>query len=132
MDADEWPCPNKSLKHDKGEHRHKHSGTHEDAQVIYEKGAWVGKCPKGFSPGIAQDLLERGIPEFCKTVKEKPRRIWSYYEGAIYAARSSDGGITWHGYPTKEEPPRKILRELNTKAQDKDESARIKKWLGSK
>jgi len=131
MDATEWPCPNKSLKYDKGDNRHKHLGKHTEAQVVYEEGKWVGKCPKGFCIKDAQNLLENGIPEFSKTIPEKPRRIWSYYSGVIYAACSSESeeGKIWHGYPVKDEPPRKILEKLKQLASERGEEKLIKKWL---
>ncbi len=124
----EWPCPNKKLKYDKGENRHKHVGKGTNAQLIYENGILVGKCPKGFSFDIAQKLLENGIPEFRKTAEEKPFRIWSYYKGAIYVARSQDGGSTWHGYPAIN-PPREISKKLEQLAQAQGEEKSIKQWL---
>jgi hypothetical protein len=129
MDAAEWPSPNKSLKYDKGENRHKHSGKHQDARIIYENGLWIGKCPQGFLLAEAQTLLENGLPEFRNTTAEKPFRLWSYYQGAIYRARSSDGGATWHGFPAKDEPPRDILKKLEHLAQQQGEEKLLKQWL---
>lgn len=132
MNADNWPCPNTTLKYEKGENRHKHSGKHADAQMVYEQGGnLVGKCPQGFSPEIALKLLQHGIPEFRNTTVEAPYRIWSYHEGAIYAARTEDDGKTWHGFPCGHpyEPPRSILKQLEKRARDSGEEALIKKWL---
>lgn len=133
MNADNWLSPNTILKYEKGENRHKHSGKVADAQMVQGKGGhWVGKCPKGFSLNDAQTLLQNGIPEFRKTTAEKPYRIWAYFNGAIYAARSQDGGNTWHGFPNghpMKEPPSQIMRQLVQRASERDEEANIKEWL---
>jgi hypothetical protein len=133
MDADSWPFPHKTLKYEKGENRLKHLGKTTDAQMVQgEGGHWVGKCPKGFSLENAQILLQCGIPEFRKTTAEKPYRIWAYFNGAIYAARSQDGGNTWHGFPSgypMKEPPSQIMRQLMQQAREKGEEANIQEWL---
>lgn len=133
MNSDSWPYPNEALKYDKSENRRKHLGTHVEAMMAYEKGGnWVGKCPQGFDLSIAQKLVQYGIPEFRETTSEKPYRIWNYHNGAIYIARSSDGGKTWHGFPNgypMPEPPRPILRELEQRARESGQESKIKQWL---
>lgn len=128
-DAAEWPCPNTSLKYEKGENRLKHVGRDKEAKVVKENGLDVGKCPKSFSIAEAENILQSGIPEFRKTTAEKPFRIWAYHKGAIYVAHSQDGGKTWHGFPIKEEPPRKIKQQLEQSAQSLGEEKLLKKWL---
>jgi hypothetical protein len=118
------------MKYDKGENRRKHVGNAPDAQMILESGVLVGKCPKGFSGALALGLVQNGIQEFRKTAPENPCRIWNYYDGAIYAARSQDGGETWHGYPCpSEDIPRTILRELEARAIAAGQGQNIKHWL---
>lgn len=133
MNADNWPCPNTSLKYEKGENRRKHSGKETDAQMVQEMGGhWVGKCPREFSLDKAMTLLQNGIPEYRKTAPEKPFRIWAYFNGAIYAARSQDGGNTWHGFPNghpMKEPPSQIMRKLVQRACEQGEEANIQEWL---
>lgn len=125
----EWPCPNKNLKYEKGENRRKHSGTELSANIVFEFGVWVGKCPKNFSLDKAEEILQSGIPEFRKTIPEKPCRIWTYFDGVIYAARTEDGGRTWHGFPAQD-PPEDILNKLIERNQS--ERSRIKQWLRQK
>lgn len=136
MNTDNWPSPNTTLKYEKGENRHKHSGKVADAQMVQEKGGhWVGKCPKGFSLDDAQTLLQNGIPEFRETTAEKPYRIWTYFNGAIYVAFSQDSGNTWHGFPNghpMKEPPSQIMRQLVQRAREKGEDANIQEWLGKR
>lgn len=136
MNADNWPCPNTSLKYEKGENRHKHSGKETDAQMVQERGGlWVGKCPRAFSLDNALTLLQNGIPEYRKTAPEKPFRIWTYFNGAIYAARSQDDENTWHGFPNgypMKEPPSQIMRKLVQRAREQGEEANIQEWLGKR
>lgn len=136
MNSDNWPYPNTSLKYEKGENRRKHLGNEPDAQMVQERGGhWVGKCPKGFSLDNALTLLQNGIPEYRKTTPEKPFRIWTYFNGAIYTAHSQDGGNTWHGFPNghpMSEPPRQIMLKLIQRAYDQGEEANIKEWLKKK
>lgn len=134
MNKDSWPCPNKELRYDKGENRKKHLPLSADAMMVNEHGQWVGHCPRGFAPETALDLLQHGIPEFCETIPEKPRRIWSYHDGVIYAAHSSDAGTTWHGFPCgnpmlKKDLPQKIRRQLEERATAAGEHRRFNNWM---
>lgn len=132
MDEVEWESIRETLRYDKGENRHKHSGHHAEAQMVYKGGAWVGECPKGFDLAVALNLVQQGVPEFRNTTEERPYRIWSYHAGAIYASRTQDGGTTWHGYPSghpSDAPPRPILRQLEARALELGEEALIKQWL---
>ena len=114
--------------YDKGENRRKHNGTSSQAEIVYEHGHWVGKCPRGFSLDIAQSLIEDAIPEYRPRQQDSPFRLWNYYDGAVYAARTSDGGTTWHGYPQCD-PPRNVLRELEKRADVQGQKGELKKWL---
>ncbi|NRR32279.1 hypothetical protein HSX11_19055 [Oxalobacteraceae bacterium] len=132
MSEAEWKMLRKLLRYDKGENRRKHSGHHADARMVHKFGAWIGECPKGFHSKVALELVWDGFPEFRSTTSEHPYRVWNYYDGAIYAARSVDGGVTWHGYPSgppADEPPRAILRQLNARAREQGEELRLKQWL---
>lgn len=132
MTDDEWKSIAPLLQYNKGEHRFKHVGSAASPQMIEKDGGWIGECPKGFNLTVALTLVREGIPEFRTTVAERPYRIWNYYDGAIYASRSEDGGTTWHGYPNglpAKPPPREILRELESRANQRGEGNQLKKWL---
>lgn len=131
-----WPRPNRTLEYCKGEHRRKHRGATDTAAMVLQKGDyWVAKCPRHFCEARALALLHAAIPEFRATIPGAPYRLWTYYDGVIYAARSHDGGLTWHGFPNgppMSPPPRSILRELRRHALALGEEARLNTWLGKK
>jgi hypothetical protein len=129
LDRDEWPVPNKGIRYDKGESRHKHSGHHPEARIVWKTGTLIGECPKGFPLDVAESLLQEAIPEYRKTIPDKP--VWTYHEGAVYAARSQDGGRTWHGYPAQD-PPRDVLRKLEQRARERGERQQLKTWLAKR
>lgn len=124
------------LKYEKGENRYRHCGQNSNAEMVFENGNnWVGKCPKNFSSIKALELLQNGIPEFRNSITENPYRFWIYYDGVVYAARSQDGGTTWHGFPNGHpmpSPPRIVLKQLEQRARDLGEYARLTAWLSKK
>ena len=130
-DDGDAPKENKERKYAKGENRRKHVGSEPYARMVYKFGMWVGECPKGFSLDVAQALLQDAIPEFRSTAAQRPYRLWTYYDGAIYVAYRSNGD-TWHACPNglpKEEPPASILKQLEERAKKAGEEARLKQWL---
>jgi len=84
LEQDEWPVPNKGICYDKGENRHKHSGHHHEARIVWKNGPWVGECPKGFPLDVAERLVQAAIPEYRKTIPEKPFRLWTCHEAPHY------------------------------------------------
>jgi len=75
--------PESQRQYDKGESRRKHQGSSHEADVVWENGLEVGKCPKGFSLEQASVLLQNAIPEFKKRQPDQPFRLWNYYAGAV-------------------------------------------------
>ena len=117
-------------KYEKGENRRRHLGSEPFARMVYKFGMWIGECPKGFSLETATALLQDAIPEYRNTAAQKPYRLWTYYDGAIYVAYSS--GDTCHAFPNahpKDEPPRTILKQLEERANQMGELSRLKQWL---
>ncbi|RKP46206.1 hypothetical protein [Pararobbsia silviterrae] len=135
MTHSRWPRPNTTLRYRKGEHRRKHRGTSMSPRMVLQKGNyWIAKCPHTFCEAHAEMLLQHAIPEFRRTLPDTPYRLWAYFDGAIYAACSDDGGATWHGFPhgpPMMPPPRPILRELEYRAESLGETARLNAWLNT-
>lgn len=121
------------MEYNKGEHRKKHLGRLLEAECVWQDGLLVGKCPSGFSIEKALELLKDGIPERRKTWPHDPFRIWTYYDGTVYASRSEDHGVTWHGYPIPgSEMPFSIEVALLEKAKSIGEEKQFKNWCKKK
>lgn len=123
----ELPRP---YEYDKGENRRKHQGTDPEPKIVHEFGNEVGKCPRGFPLDTAQRLLDDAIPEYQARQSDSPFRLWNYHDGAVYQARPSDGGTTWHGWPVQASRiPREIRRQIEVRAEAVGEGHRLKQWL---
>ena len=62
----------------------------------------VGKCPATIGDAERDDLLERAVPLPNNDRElEPPKKIYAVHNGAIYEARTSDHGRTYHAYPFK-------------------------------
>jgi hypothetical protein len=122
-----WTRPNTKIKYNKGDRRWKHCGATEFPQASTEADGSPGICPNTISIEEATKVLQHGIPEFRKTSLDRPYRIWAYHKGAIYAARTEDGGTRWHAYPVKTGIPQSILSKIQE--ENPQELRSIKKWL---
>jgi len=122
--------PQHKYRYDKGENRCKHLGTDPEAQIVYKYGEEIGECPRGFALDVAQQLLDNAIEEYRSRQPDAPFRLWNYHDGAVYQARTSDGGMTWHGYPVQgRHIPDSIKRQLDGQAEALGERSRLNQWL---
>lgn len=52
------------------------------------------------------------------------------HDGAVYLARTSDGGTCWHGFPVPADKiPLSIERQLKEQAASTGELQELKRWL---
>jgi hypothetical protein len=123
--------PESPICYNKGENRHKHLGRVREAVIVRERGNWVGKCPRSFQLETAQAKLRDSFAEYRSRQPDKPFRLWTYFEGAVYAARSEDGGTTWHAYPDQD-PPVVIRRQLELQADHLGQRDGLERWLKKK
>ncbi len=128
-----WPAADQNRRYDKGEDRRKHLGISNVAEIVWDRsyGECVGKCPKGFSLKKAQQLTYFALPQYSNRSLDKPHALWAYWDGAIYRARTSDGGTTWHGFPDLD-PPVEIKDLLEELARYRGEERKIKKFMKQK
>ncbi|MFL7808318.1 MAG: hypothetical protein AB8I80_06790, partial [Anaerolineae bacterium] len=63
-------------RYEKGENRRKHLGPDHIAQIVYEHGGEVGKCPRGLSLETAQKLADGAIEEHKSRQPDVPFRLW--------------------------------------------------------
>jgi hypothetical protein len=74
---------------------------------------------------------EEALPEYRNGQPDSPFRLWNCHDGVVYAARTDDGGTSWHGYPAVN-PPRRVERELLARATKQGYSNELKRWLKQK
>ena len=124
-------------RYDKGLNRRKHVGIVDRPQIEFDDSdpkKWVGKCPnnKAMPDELKTQLLNEAIPgpqgdRDAKYVKT----LYVVHEGAIYAAQTSDAGVTYHGYPFKGRMPDALLTRLAEMAETKKCDKEFRKWVNS-
>jgi len=109
--ADETKPKVTTWTYDPGESpKKKHGWNKNEAGFIKRGKALVGKCPKGFSKKLAQDLINNGIPEINpRATQPHPMKIYVVHDGVLYRAVPTEAGKSYHGFP---ERPR-VLDELD-------------------
>ena len=120
---------------DKGRDRYKHVGRRDQAEIVLdqrEPKKWLGKCPSDrvIPSDLKQRLLNKAIPaglgdrdvDYAKT-------LYVVHGGVIYAAQTSDAGISYHGYPFRGKLSRDLLARLRKMAQDEHCEKDFEKWV---
>lgn len=117
-------------KYDKGEKRFKHEGSRPQPEVHFVRGRAVGKCPAGMPAGIRNQLLNEAIaaPIGDRDI-DYPKYLYVVHEGAIYEARTSDAGISYHGFPYRGKMNKAMLAELRAMAETKNCLGAFEKWV---
>ncbi len=122
-------------RYDKGADRWKHVGKDAVPQIEFDDGdpkKWIGKCPnnKAIPDELRLQLLNEAISggrgdrnvDYVKT-------LFVVHEGAIYAAQTSDAGVTYHGYPFKGKIAGAILERLEKMAEVKNCEKEFRNWV---
>jgi hypothetical protein len=120
-------------KYDKGEKRFKHEGQHPYAEIQFTKGnpkAFVGKCPAAMPAALRLQLLNEAIPG-PKGDREidYPKYLYVVHEGAIYEARTSDAGVTYHGFPYRGKLSKDLVDQLRAMAKNKKCLDEFEAWV---
>jgi hypothetical protein len=126
----ETPTPR---KYEKGERRHKHVGKGAFPTIEIDRGdpkKWVGKCPATISEENRLLLLAEAIaaPNGDREI-EFDKRLYVVHEGAIYEARTSDDGMSYHGYPYKGRLSGTMLAQLEEMADRKNCGPAFRDWV---
>ncbi|MGU3422926.1 hypothetical protein [Methylobacterium sp. D54C] len=89
--------------YDKGERRFKHVGRDPWPHIQFDDHdpkKWIGKCPSNLSAVDRDRLLNEAVAAGNGDRElAVPRRLYAVHDGAIYEAQTSDGGMSYHGYP---------------------------------
>jgi hypothetical protein len=122
-----------SRRYDKGEKRFKHEGTGLEPEIQFyrnEPRRFVGKCPAGMSAQLRTQLLNEAIPAPTGDREiDYAKYLYVVHNGAIYEARTSDAGISYHGFPYRGKMSKQLLEQLRVMAGDKNCLDAFEKWV---
>ncbi|MBF0182507.1 MAG: hypothetical protein HQM03_21020 [Magnetococcales bacterium] len=119
-------------KYDPGEWRKKHKWNKDEAGFHWEGQEEIGKCPTSITRDseLAEELLNKGIgyPD-----AESPEAIYNIHQGVVYRAEVTLPGVSFHGFPEKEQKRRRVptavLLQLAHKAQNDGTFHLFKDWM---
>jgi hypothetical protein len=125
--------PQVPRRYDKGEKRHKHQGRGPEPEIAFSKGRprqFVGKCPALMPAELRERLLNEAIagPVGDRDI-DYPKYLYVVHSGAIYQARTSDAGVSYHGFPYRGKLSKQLLKQLRTMAQDKNCLEEYDEWI---
>jgi hypothetical protein len=120
-------------KYDKGEKRFKHEGRGSDPEIKFFKdqpSRFVGLCPAGMAADLRLRLLNEAIaaPAGDRDI-DYDKYLYVVHEGAIYEARTSDAGTTYHGFPYRGSLGRQVVEQLRTMARNKGCLDAFEEWV---
>src|SRR5216684_6686036 len=117
-------------KYDKGEKRFKHEGSGPEPEIQFVRQRAVEKCPAGMPAGVRQQLPNEAIaaPIGDREI-DYPKYLYVVHEGTVYEARTSDAGVSYHGFPYRGKMDRSMTDRLRTMAETKKCLDAFEKWL---
>jgi hypothetical protein len=120
-------------KYDKGEKRFKHEGTSLKPEIQFFRDLpkrFIGKCPAAMPAALRLQLLNEAVvaPAGDREI-DYPKYLYVVHEGAIYEAGTSDGGVTYHGFPYRGKLARQIVGQLRAMAIKKKCLDAFEKWM---
>jgi len=80
--------------------------------------------------GVRQQLLNEAIaaPIGDREI-DYPKYLYVVHEGTVYEARTSDAGVSYHGFPYRGKMDRSMTDRLRTMAETKKCLDAFEKWL---
>src|SRR6266481_4708123 len=120
-------------KYDKGEKRFKHEGRGPQPEIQFSKSnpkVFVGLCPANMAVKLREGLLKEAIPASSGDREiDYPKYLYVVHEGTIYEARTSDAGVSYHGFPYRGKMDRAMIDRLRGMAEAKKCLDGFEKWL---
>lgn len=119
--------------YERGDGRHKHCWSQDQAGFVGNGEAMVGKCAASITDACAVALLRSGLVYHAPGTQE-PEHVYAVYRGVIYEAAPTRPGVSFHGYPWcgrqgRPSLPPRILRELRSRATQEGYLKEFESWL---
>ncbi len=98
-------------------------------------GEIVAKCPRNLSLERAEELINEGIPFDSDRagVGPWPGTIYVVHEGAVYRAKPTSPGVSYHGFPETAERCRKLPRTVRNailaRADELGCGVEVRRWM---
>jgi hypothetical protein len=125
--------PDRQRKYDKGEKRFKHEGRGPRPEIQFSRGnpkVFIGLCPGDMAVELREGLLKEAIPASSGDREiDYPKYLYVVHDGAIYEARTSDAGVSYHGFPYRGKLPKTMLEQLREMAKRKQCLELFEDWV---
>jgi len=122
-----------TYEYERGEGRYKHVWDKPYAGFEPSPKGPVGKCANTITQDVARRLLNEGIAVPDNAQGPHPECIVNQYQGAIYMAKPTRKGISYHGFPWRGDLgsrlPRRVLQQLEQRAEAEGHLPEYKKWI---
>ena len=116
--------------YDPGEGRFKHRWKNDYPGFEGPPHAPVGKCPSDLKPDQAQQLLDDGFPYYDDpSAAGSPEAIYNVFKGVPYEAAPTERGKSFHGYPWRGKMPKRILQQLEARAENEGFGRQFRDWI---
>jgi hypothetical protein len=120
-------------RYDKGEKRFKHEGAGSESEIQFYRNQprrFVGKCPANMPAQLRTQFLNEAIPIPAGDREiDYEKYLYVVHNGAIYEARTSDAGVSYHGYPYRGKLSKEVVEQLRIMARNKDCLSAFEKWV---
>lgn len=122
-----------NYEYDPGDGRYKHKWNKKHSGFQTSGSGYIGKCDSRITTEIAQAELNKGVPDNPEDASH-PKRIYVWYNGALYEAVPTNPGQSYHAYPWRGDLPgrslpRRVQRELERIAEQDGTLMDLRKWL---
>lgn len=103
------------------EPKRKHHWDRAEPGFVEVRSVLVGKCPSDLTIARAEALLQDGIPWNRPRTPDLgyPDAIYVVYDGAVYRAKPTRPGVSYHAFPELGSRLRELPRQLKTRILEK-------------
>ncbi|MBI4703269.1 MAG: hypothetical protein HY744_19300 [Deltaproteobacteria bacterium] len=117
--------------------KRKHAWDEPYPGFVEVRGEVVGKCPAGLSNDEARELLNQGIAWTRPRSPSLgwPDAIYVVHAGAVYRAKPTNPGVSYHAFPETgerlREVPRSLRRRILDRARELGCEQEVRRWMNA-